>query len=198
MVTTLRNIMGLTHQPAPLSESALLMIDFQNTYRQGELKLNGVEAALLQAQKLLQLARKNNVPVIHIQHDGGAGSPYDLSTNLGAISEEVIPENGEQIIIKYFPNAFIQTSLDESLRRLSVENIIIAGFMTHMCINSTAHGAFNLGYKTTIVANTTATRDLEFDDGRIVQAQQVQDVTLATTRDLYAVIVDSPEQLTLS
>lgn len=189
MSTTLREIVGLGHQPSSLRDSALIMIDCQNTYRHGVMQLEGVEAALKQASELLQLARENAVPVVHIQHDGGAGSPYDLSTELGEIAQEVAPIDGEHVIIKNFPNAFVQTPLDDYLRGQGIENIILAGFMTHMCVNSTAHGGFNLGYSPTIVASATATRGLETADGTQLSAKQVHDAALASTRDLYAAVV---------
>lgn len=189
--TSLRDIVGLGHAPARLSDAALIMIDCQNTYRTGVMQLTGVEQAIVEAKKLLQRARELQIPVIHIQHDGGEGSPYDLNTDIGQISDEVAPIDGEMVIVKNFPNAFVQTGLDERLKTLGVENVVLAGFMTHMCVNSTAHGGFNLGYKPTIVASTTATRPLLTANGKLVPAQQVQDAAIASTRDLYAAVVDT-------
>lgn len=189
--TTLRDIVGLGHAPAKLADSALIMIDCQNTYRTGVMQLTGVEQAIVEAKKLLQRARELQIPVIHIQHDGGEGSPYDLTTDIGQISDEVAPIDGEIVITKNFPNAFVQTELDERLKTLGIENIVLAGFMTHMCVNSTAHGGFNLGYKPTVVASTTATRPLLDANGKLVPAQQVQDAAIASTRDLYAAVVNT-------
>ncbi|AFJ02213.1 Isochorismatase [Methylophaga frappieri] len=189
--TTLREIVGLGHKPANLADAALIMIDCQNTYRQGVMQLTDVEPALVQAQKLLARARDMQVPIIHIQHDAGPGSPYDLETDLGQIADEVAPQPGEIVITKHFPNAFIQTELDERLKTLGIDQIVLAGFMTHMCINSTAHGGFNLGYQVTVVASATATRDLPDASGQIVPAEQVQHAALASTRDLYAAVINS-------
>lgn len=195
MQTTLRDIVGLGHQPSALRDSALIMIDCQNTYREGVMQLEGVEPALKQAGQLLQLARDNAIPVFHIQHDGGEGSPYDLKTELGAIATEVSPVDGEHVIVKNFPNAFVQTPLDEALRSRGISNIILAGFMTHMCVNSTAHGGFNLGYSPTVVASATATRGLETADGAQLTAQQVHEAALASTRDLYAAVINTVSDL---
>lgn len=192
---TLRDIVGLGHQPANLSDSALIMIDCQNTYRRGVMQLEGVEEALIEAAALLKRARAASIPIFHIQHDGGPGSPYDLTTDIGQISSEVAPQDGEYVISKNFPNAFVQTELDERLRSLNIENIVLAGFMTHMCVNSTAHGGFNLGYKPTVVASATATRALEAANGKIVPAEQIHHAAIASTRDLYAAIVDTVADL---
>lgn len=193
--TTLRDITGLGHEPARLSDAALIMIDCQNTYRRGVMQLTGVEEALQEASTLLTRARELQIPIFHIQHDGGPGSPYDLTTELGQIAEEVAPQDGEYVISKSFPNSFVQTELDDKLRALNIEHIVLAGFMTHMCVNSTAHGGFNLGYKPTVVASATATRALQAAHGNMVPAAQVHDAAIASTRDLYAAVVDSVADL---
>ncbi len=188
---TLREIVGLGQNPSKLSESALIMVDCQNTYRQGVMQLTNVEAAMIEAKKLLEKARELNVPVFHIQHDAGAGSPYDVNADIGKICKEVAPIAGEPVITKNYPNSFVNTDLDAALKKAGVKNIILAGFMTQMCINSTAHGGFNLGYAVTVVASTTATRPLESANGKILSAQEVQDGAIASTRDLYAAIADN-------
>lgn len=189
--TTLRDLKGLGHTPSSLSESALIMIDCQNTYREGIMKLEGVENALEEGKKLLERARALGIPIFHIRHDAGPGSPYDINDHIGAIADVVAPIEGEPVITKNFPNSFVQTDLDEQLKAKGVKNIILAGFMTHMCVNSTAHGGFNLGYTPTVVASATATRPLQAANGKVLSAQEVHDGALASTRDLYAAVVDN-------
>lgn len=189
--TTLRDLVGLGHTPSPLAESALVLVDCQNTYRQGIMQLDGVEAALQEATMLLEAARRLGVPVIHIQHDAGAGSPYDTRADIGQIAECVAPQGDEIVITKQYPNAFVHTGLDEALKHTGSRQLVLAGFMTHMCINATAHGAFNLGYAPTIVASATATRALSLPDGSVIPASQVHATALAMTRDLYAVVVET-------
>ena len=164
------------------------MIDLQNTYREGVMRLSDVEAAIKEAARLLGRARAAGIPIFHIQHDAGAGSPYDVSAAIGAISDEVAPEGGETVIVKNYPNAFVHTDLEARLAASGVKDLILAGFMTHMCINSTARGAFNLGYRPTIVAATTATRDLPALDGSVVPAAAVQAASLAAVADLFAIV----------
>ncbi|HEY8353803.1 MAG TPA: cysteine hydrolase family protein [Methylophilaceae bacterium] len=193
--TTLRELLGLGLQPAPLEDSALILIDCQNTYRSGIMQLTGVEEALLEARKLLQKARSLRMPVFHIQHDAGPGSPYDITAPVGAIADEVAPEGGEPVIVKHYPNSFIGTDLHQRLQDAGIRHVVLAGFMTHMCINSTAHGAFNLGYNVTVVAGATATRPLLTASGKVLTAQEVHDGAIASTRDLYAAIVERAEDL---
>lgn len=186
---TLRDLSGQSAAPAPLSETALILVDAQNTYREGVMALDGVEAALQRCAELLERARRANVPVIHIQHDSGPGTPYDIRARIGAIAGEVAPRAGEPVVVKNFPNSFVGTDLDAQLKALDRRQLVVAGFMTHMCINSTARGAFNLGYGVTVAGDTTATRALPGADGGIVAANLVQAAALAALGDLFAVVV---------
>lgn len=194
-LTTLRELVGLGLAPTLLKESALIMIDCQNTYRRGVMQLTGVEEAIVEAKKLLGKARALKIPVIHIRHDAGVGTPYDVTADIGAICDEVAPIAGEPVITKNYPNSFVATDLDQQLKALGIKNIVLAGFMTHMCINSTAHGGFNLGYHVTVVASATATRPLQLANGKILTAQEVHDGAIASTRDLYAAVVNTVDML---
>ena len=193
--TTLRDLMGLSDQPAALRETTLIMIDCQNTYRRGIMQLEGAEAALAEAARLLARARAAGIPVLHIMHDAGEGSPYDVHAEIGQISDEVAPIAGEPVIVKNFPNSFVGTDLDTRLREAPGRELILAGFMTHMCVNSTARGAFNLGYHPTVVASATATRELPGPDGAPVPAAALQAASLAAIGDLFGVVVSKPDDI---
>jgi nicotinamidase-related amidase len=193
MSETLRALSGLPGEPARLAESTLIMIDCQNTYTRGVMELEGVQAALDQAAELLDRARTAGIPIIHIQHDSGEGSPYDVRAEIGAIVDRVAPRGDEPVIVKNFPNSFVQTDLDSRLKDGS--KLLLAGFMTHMCVNSTARGAFNLGYAPTVVASATATRALPSPDGGPVSAAALQAASLAAVADLFAVVVPSASDI---
>jgi nicotinamidase-related amidase len=186
---TLRAASGLPADPAALGASTLIMIDCQNTYTRGPLELAGVQAALDQAEELLDRARSAGIPIIHIQHDAGPGSPYDVREEIGAIVDRVAPRAGEPTIVKNYPNSFTGTELDTLLKQGPERPLLLAGFMTHMCVNSTARGAFSLGYAPTVVAAATATRDLPGTDGHTVEAAALQAASLASIADLFGVVV---------
>lgn len=192
---TLRDISGMSAEAPGLRESALVMVDCQNTYREGVMRLEGVEAAIVEARALLTRAREAGVPILHIQHDSGAGTPYDVSARIGQISDEVAPRDGEPVITKHYPSSFVQTDLESRLRAAGVQNVVLAGFMTHMCINSTARSAFNLGFHPTVVASATATRDLPGPDGGRIPARALHEASLAALADLFAVVVPDASQL---
>jgi nicotinamidase-related amidase len=186
---TLRALAELPLEPPSLAASTLIMIDCQNTYTQGVMELDGVQAALDEAAALLERARSAGIPVIHVQHSDGPGSLYDIDGESGAIVAEVAPRDGEAVFVKQYPNAFVQTDLGDRLKALGATNLVLAGFMTHMCVNSTARGAFNLGYAPTVVAAATATRALPGLGGEPVPSDLMQAASLAAVADLFAVVV---------
>lgn len=191
---TLRDVSGLSPAPTSLRDAALVLIDCQNTYREGVMQLVGVEAALQQAQLLLRRARAAGIPIFHVRHDAGPGSPYDLTAPIGAIADEVAPEGDEAVVTKTHPNSFVNTDLHERLQAIGASNLVLGGFMTHMCVNSTARGAFNLGYQPTVVAAATATRDLP-RGGSTIAAQALHDASLASIADLFGVVVENIDDL---
>ena len=196
-LATLRGLSGRSPEPAALKGSALVMIDLQQTYREGVMRLEGVEPALREAAELLQRARAAGIPIFHVRHDAGPGSPYDVTAPIGQISPEVAPQGDEAVITKAYPSSFVGTDLQARLEKAGVKDVVLTGFMTHMCVNSTARSAFNLGFRPTVVAAATATRDLPAPDGSVVPASQLQAASLAALGDLFAVVArrqaDIPE-----
>lgn len=187
---TIRDIAGLTNSASSVRDSALMIIDAQNTYTEGIMKLEGMDAALQSCKQLLDRFRKANRPIYHIQHDAGEGSPYDINDRIGQIVPLLRPNEGEPVITKHYPSAFVNTDVDAQLKGAGVNQLIIVGFMTHMCVNSTARNAFSLGYTATVVASATATRALPSTvTPEAIPAKQVQAVALAALSDLPAAVV---------
>jgi nicotinamidase-related amidase len=192
---TLRMLSGLPAAPASLAESTLVMVDLQNTYTRGVMELEGVQAALDEAAALLDRARTAAIPVIHVQHDSGLGSPYDVTAEIGAIVDRVAPRDDEPVVVKSYPNAFTETELLALLSASPGRDLVLAGFMTHMCISSTARGAFSLGYRPTVVSGATATRALPGPGGQTVSAVALQAASLASITDLFGLVVPATADL---
>lgn len=188
-MVTLRTLLALPARPAPLHESALILIGLQNTYQHGVTRLDDAEPALAEAARLLDRARAARIPILHVVHDAGPGSPYDTKATIGRISDEVAPLPQEPVIVKDHPSAFVGTDLDHRLRELRRTDLVLAGFITHMCVNSTARDAFDLGYRSTVVASATATRALPGPAGVAVTAAEMQSASLAALADLFALVV---------
>ena len=105
------------------------------------------------------------------------------------IVAELAPAGSEPVVVKGLPNAFAGTNLHEVLRQSGRSTLILAGFMTHMCISATARAALDLGLRSTVVAGATATRDLPDPIGGVVPAETVHRTALAELADRFAVVV---------
>ncbi|WTW99533.1 isochorismatase family protein [Streptomycetaceae bacterium NBC_01309] len=194
---TLREVTGRDNTLPNLGDTTLILIDFQNTYRSGVMALEGAEPALAAGARLLAAARAAGAPVVHVMHDGGEGTPYDIRAEIGSISNEVAPVGDEPVVVKEYPNSFHLTDLEQTLRNLGAgPDLVLAGFMTHMCVTFTAQGAFNLGYRPTVVAEATATRSLPAPDGSVVPAATLRTSALTTIGDIFGIIAPTVGDLT--
>ncbi|MDA0567280.1 cysteine hydrolase [Streptomonospora sp. S1-112] len=192
--TTLRELNGFDQTPASLADSTLVLVDYQNTYTTGVMELDGWRPALEAAADLLQRARAAGATVIHVVNDGGEGTPYDIRAEIGRIHPRVAPVEGEDVVVKTAPNAFVGTDLGERVAAAGHDDLVVAGFMTNMCVQFTSEGAFLAGRKPTVVADACATRPLESGIAP-VSAEQLHEAALATIGDLYGVVVRSASDL---
>lgn len=191
---TLLEFRGSPPAPATLHDAVLVIVDAQREYFDGQLPLHGIDAAITADAALLARARAAGTPVIHIvQH-----SPGPLF-NPGSPGAEIVaplaPRPGETIIVKTLPDSFAGTTLDLTLRKIGRRNLILVGFMTHMCISATAHSALDLSYHATVVAAGCATRDIPDGHGGIIPADVVHRAHLAALADRFATVVADPSEI---
>ncbi len=193
MARTLLDLAGAAAEPAALGDAALLLIDIQNEYFEGPLRLSGVEEATRTAARLLERARALGRPVIHIRHRGRPGGAFDPGEPRGQIHVSVAPVEGEHVIEKTLPNAFAGTALAETLEALGRPPLIVAGFMTHMCVAATVKAALDLGLRSTVVIDATASRDLPDPTGGVMAAELVHRAALAALADRFAAVCRAVE-----
>lgn len=154
-----------------MKNTALLLIDLQLDYFPGgKLVLSEPEKALNEACKLLAAFREAGLPLVHVRHEMAPERdlPFLQKGTEGAcIHPLVAPAACERVETKAYPNAFFQTTLDQYLRNLGVADLVICGMMTHMCVSATARAAMELGYRSTVVFDATATRSLSLEEATI-------------------------------
>jgi len=192
---TLLELAGADLTPARVRDGVLLLIDFQNEYKSGPIAVSGAAPAIDAAKRLLEAARRDGAPVIHVAHKGRPGSLFDRDAERGQIVDELQPSEAETVIEKGLPNAFAHTPLRDALEAAGRKELIVAGFMTHMCVSSTARAAIDLGYRVTIDASACGTRDLPDGRGGVVPAATVHDVALVELSDRFAVIARDTGQI---
>ena len=111
------------------------------------MELFGMELAAANAGQLIDLFRKNNWPVIFIQHlaSNPRASFFIPETPGAEIHESVRPSENEKVIIKNYPNSFRNTELQAHLQPLQQTELVVCGAMSHMCVDTTVRAAFDLG-----------------------------------------------------
>jgi len=178
-----------------MPDTALVVIDIQNDYFPGgAMELEGAEAAGAKASEALAHFRAKKLPVIHVRHlSVRPGATFFLPGTRGAaIHSSVSPLEGETIVEKNFPNSFRSTRLEEILKGCGVKNLVMAGMMTHMCVDASVRQAADLGYKVTLLADACATRAQSFG-GETIPARQVHAAFLAALNGFYAKVVNAHE-----
>jgi nicotinamidase-related amidase len=193
---TLLEIAGATWPAARLSNSVLIIVDAQREYAEGKLPLSGINDAVTNIAKLLTRARAAGTPIIHVvQHSPQNRPVFAEGRPMTEIVPALTPHAGEIVVPKLLPNSFAGTSLDATLQKLGRKDLIIVGFMTHMCVSATVRSALDHGYRSTVVANCCATRDLPNGLGGTIAAADIHRIELAALRDRFAAIVTSPEDI---
>ena len=178
-----------------MPDTALLVIDIQNDYFPGgAMELEGADAAGARAGKVLDSFRRNGMLTIHVRHlSTRPGSTFFLPGTKGAeIHASVAPKPGETVIEKNFPNSFRNTPLQKRLEELAVRELVVAGMMTHMCVDATVRQAADLGYKVTLLGDACATRTQTYA-GESVPARQVHAAFLAALNGFYAKVINAHE-----
>lgn len=183
---TILELAGRTIPPPPLGEATLVLIDYQNEYVDGPLRLVGVEAAIGRAKTLLEAARVAGARIIHVAHKGAPGGLFDRTQERGDFIPELKPAEGEPVVQKTFASAFADTNL-ESLIGGPGSPVVFAGFMTHNCVSSTVRAGIERGYAMTVAADACAARDLPLA-GRVVAAADLHEAELAGLGDTHAAI----------
>ncbi len=195
MAMTMLQMAGAPPTPATMADGALLIIDAQREYTDGLLPLPGVAAAIDALAVLLEKARMSGAPVIHVRHQS-KGKAFNPASSGFEIVSALTPRAGEAVIDKGLPNAFTGTDLAAQLAPTGRKNLIVGGFMTHMCVSATVRSATDHGFMSTIAADTVATRDLPDATGQgTIEAAAINRITLAALSDRFAWIVPKAAQL---
>lgn len=178
-----------------MSKRAILVVDLQNEYwPTGNFSLIGIEAAAANAARIMAHGREKGDLVVSIRHEIPGGPIFVPGTEGAEINATVPPQDDEPVITKTYPNSFRATGLKELLDQHGVEEVIVTGAMSHMCVDATTRAANDLGYKTVTIHDACATRDLEFG-GVTAPAAQVHAALMAALAFMYGEVISTEEFL---
>ncbi len=175
-----------------MSNRAIIVVDLQNEYwPEGGLPLVNIAAAAANAARVMAHGRAAGDLMVHIRHEMPAGVPVFSPGSHGAqIHASVVPAKGETVITKTFPNSFRDTGLKALLEAHDIEEVVVIGAMSHMCVDATVRGANDFGYRTVTIHDACATRDLEFG-GVAVPAAQVHAALMAAFAFGYGEVIST-------
>ena len=158
------------------------------------MELSGSIEASLRAREALELFREKKMPVFHIRHiSTRPGATFFLPGSEGAnIHANVEPLANEAVIEKNYPNSFRGTPLREQLEKAGINRLVIAGMMTHMCVDATTRAAFDLGFECTLLHDACATSDLAFE-AQTVPAVHVHLAFVSALSGIYAKATSTSE-----
>lgn len=155
-----------------MPKQALLIIDVQKDYfPNGKLPLYQPEQALAKVKAFEEKFLSEKLPIIyiqHIKHQAGADF-FEVGTSGAELHPELAANESSIIIEKHYPNSFLETDLQATLESLEIDQLVITGMMTHMCVDSTTRAARELNYQPILISDATATKALAD-----VPAEQVQ------------------------
>ncbi|KAJ7248436.1 putative Isochorismatase family hydrolase [Mycena rebaudengoi] len=181
---------------ASSSSSALIVIDAQQTYSStGVLAISGIDAAQKTIASTVDKFRKGGAPVIWVQHDAGQGVPiFSPGTPSYDFIDDVRPKDDEKIVVKKAPSSFTGTDLHQTLQSLGIKQVVLEGYMSHVCITGTARSAMEHGYDVVVVKDGIGDRDIPTSDGTgVVKASDIVDMVCHELADAVGTVITSSE-----
>jgi len=175
---------------------ALLVIDVQNEYFTGKLPVSYPPGSLENILQIMDIANEQAIPVIIIQHT--ATQENATTFRKGSPEWELHPEiarrNYEVLIEKHLPGSFTGTNLESWLREREIDTLVITGYMTQMCCDTTARQAVHLGLSVEFLADATATLSVKNEAGSVT-AEELHRAILVTQAMRFSKVLKTADWL---
>jgi nicotinamidase-related amidase len=134
--------------------AALVIVDVQTAVMANT---HDRDTIIANIRTVVDRARDSGTPVIWVQHEEAPHLVRD--TDDWRIVAELDPRDDEPVIAKSYGDSFEGTELEDTLARLKVGRIYVAGAQTDQCIRGTLHGGLVRGYDTILVSDAHTTED---------------------------------------
>ncbi|WP_406699410.1 cysteine hydrolase family protein [Singulisphaera sp. Ch08] len=175
---------------------ALLVIDAQNEYFTGQLPITHPHAHLENLLRVMDASTEAKVPVVVIQHTFKQPElPYFKKGTPGwELHPDVAARSRSHWIEKGLPGSFTGTDLEAWLREHNIDTVTVAGYMTHMCCDTTARQAAHLGFGVEFLSDATGTLPLSNSAGEVT-AEELHRSILCAQQMMISEVVDTDHWL---
>lgn len=176
-----------------MASYALLIIDMLEEFVRGRLRAEAAESIVPNIKKLADFSRSRGIPVVYTvdQHYPGIDKELELwgphaikGDPESKVIKELEPLDGDYVIYKRRYDAFFGTDLDMLLRELKVNNVIVTGIHTHICVQQTAAGAFYRGYNIVVPIDCVAAATREWHERGLEYMRSFLGAELLTSCEL--------------
>jgi streptothricin hydrolase len=140
--------------------SALVVVDVQTAFVQGEHAVADASALLARIADLVARARAGGALVVHLRNDGLPGSPDEPGTPGWQLALPVLASADELVVDKATDDGFHQTDLADLLAERGVRGLAVCGVLSEMCVSATARAALAIGYHVVLPHDGHATCDI--------------------------------------
>jgi nicotinamidase-related amidase len=173
---------------------ALLVIDVQREYFEGALPISHPAGHLENILAVMDEAAKASIPTAVIRHhQPDPESPiFCLNSEMWQLHDEVQRRPRDVLVDKQLPGSFTNTLLADWLKQMGADTISIAGYMTHMCCDTTARQAFHRGYQVEFLRDATGTLPVENEAGS-ASAEQLQTSTLVAQQMFISQVISNDD-----
>lgn len=181
-----------------MGKRVLLVIDVQNEYFSGKLPVTYPPSSLGNIVRAMDAARASGIPIAVIQHTAPQpdSSVFRRGSREWELLSEIADRDHDMLIQKSLPGSFTGTNLESWLRKLGADTVVIAGYMTQMCCDTTARQAVHLGFDVEFLSDATGTLAFENEAGK-VSAEELHRATLVTQQMRFSRVLRADEWLKL-
>lgn len=160
---------------------ALLVIDVQNEYFTGKLPISYPQGSLERITQAMDAAQQAEIPIVVIQHSApqSDSATFRRTSREWELHPEIVQRSSAVVIEKALPGAFTDTPLETWLREHDITTVVISGYMTQMCCDTTARQAMHLGFDVEFLADATGTLAFANSAGQI-SAEELHRAILVT------------------
>jgi len=175
---------------------ALLVIDVQNEYFTGQLPVTYPPDSLKNILEAMQAASKQDIPIVVVQHT--ESEPTSPIFNKSSPAWELYPDIAQRphslLIEKHLPGSFTGTELESWLREQAIDTVVIAGYMTQMCCDTTARQAAHLGFSVEFLSDSTGSLAFENEAGSAT-AEELHRATLVSQQSFFSQVMSTADSM---